>query len=350
MLRGIRMKTTTKLWKCISLFVLLLSIDLIAQNTLQPGIIDSSLSGSAGGAGTNGISFAMPTNIALLSWQVSFVSTPASDTILLQGAFDNSTWFTLDTSTNTAGEIRTVQSAVPFVRCNINAKSGGGNTTCSFSIKVVQGFGGTGNSPSILFGDGTLSSPSIAFNNQPGFGFFRNGTSILGLSGGASALPIIQFGGTDATFPALRRDASGLDVITADQSAFSVINVSFLGFGPNRGFFGSTANKLVQINDTANATGTELSHGSPTLGTCVGGSMTSGSHNVAGEVTATTGGSCVITFGAPVFTNPPFCVVTDETTTPTALQLSNRASGTITVANITSGHAFTWVCLGRIGT
>ena len=47
----------------------------------------------------------------------------------------------------------------------------------------------------------------------------------------------------------------------------------------------ASADKLTQVNDNANATGLELNVGTPTLGTCTGGTLVSGSHNFGGEVT-----------------------------------------------------------------
>lgn len=111
----------------------------------------------------------------------------------------------------------------------------------------------------------------------------------------------------------------------------------------------SGADKLFSIVDTALATGMEISMGTPTLGTCTGGSLVSGSHNFGGEVTGNTSGSCVITFGAPAFTNTPFCVLNDETTL-TAIRISARSASSITVTGAVSGDAFQFICLGRIGT
>lgn len=118
----------------------------------------------------------------------------------------------------------------------------------------------------------------------------------------------------------------------------------------SRAQIGATASKLVQVIDSGGTTGVEINGGTPTLGTCTGGALTSGSHNDAGEVTGTTGGSCVINFGAPNYTNAPFCTAIDESATPTALQLSARSNASITIANITSGHNIIWACHGRIGT
>lgn len=117
------------------------------------------------------------------------------------------------------------------------------------------------------------------------------------------------------------------------------------GIGP-----AGTVNGLVTFTDGSGATGQEFNvNGGPTLGTCTGGTITSGSHAQGGEVTGTTGGSCVINFNTS-WTNAPFCTATDESATPTALQLSARSVSSITVANITSGHSFNYICVGRIGT
>lgn len=116
-----------------------------------------------------------------------------------------------------------------------------------------------------------------------------------------------------------------------------------------RSAFLSTADKLVQLENNANTTGVEFNVGTPTLGTCVGGSVTSGSHNTMGEVTGNTSGSCIINFGIPNFTNTPFCTINDESAL-IAVQISARSASSMTVTGAASGNNFQWICLGRIGT
>ncbi len=135
------------------------------------------------------------------------------------------------------------------------------------------------------------------------------------------------------------------DVTARDLIAGAARNIYFTG----RSLFTSTADKLLQVLDNAAMTGTEISNGTPTLGTCTGGAMTSGSHNTAGQVTGNTSGTCAVTFGTPNFTNTPFCQATDGTGAR-ALFITAASASTFTVNGLTSGDAFTWVCLGRIGT
>lgn len=144
-------------------------------------------------------------------------------------------------------------------------------------------------------------------------------------------------------------------VLTTTSSIISSASVQ-LGAGNSVRFGGgatgrhlSTADKLHQFDDQAEVTGLELNGGTPTLGTCTGGSMTSGSHNTAGNYTGNTSGSCVINFGTPNFTNTPFCFAmsTASTTHP---RISASANNSITVTGGVSGEAIQFFCIGRIGT
>ena len=134
-------------------------------------------------------------------------------------------------------------------------------------------------------------------------------------------------------------------------SASLPIVVASTGFAPGAKsvLYKATADKLTQIVDSGNVTGLELNIGTPTLGTCTGGSLTSGSHNFGGEVTGNTSGSCIITFGTPAFTNAPFCFINDESSL-TAVRVSTRSVGSITVTGTPSGEDFQFFCVGRIGT
>lgn len=109
------------------------------------------------------------------------------------------------------------------------------------------------------------------------------------------------------------------------------------------------ANKQMNVLDSGAATGLEINLGTPALGTCVGGSLTAGSHNFAGEVTGNTSGSCIINFGTPNFVNAPFCTLNDESAL-VAVQVSARSASSITVTGAGSGNNFQYICLGRVGT
>jgi hypothetical protein len=163
-----------------SLLVLTLPIQARAQDTASVNTVVTSLNSSAGGASTAGTAFATPGNPAsMITWTTAFASAPASVTILLQGSLDSSTYYTLDTSTNVNGEIRSITTAAKFFRCFISAKSGGGNTTCSAVTKTQPTstaglfLGGTVTAP-MLFSDGTAAAPSIAAASSPTNGFYFN--------------------------------------------------------------------------------------------------------------------------------------------------------------------------------
>lgn len=73
-------------------------------------------------------------SVESFTWQVTISGgTATSLTVTLQGSMDSSTWTTLDTSTNTSGELRSKASAaVKFFRCNVGTYSRNGtNLTCT---------------------------------------------------------------------------------------------------------------------------------------------------------------------------------------------------------------------------
>lgn len=136
----------------------------------------------------------------------------------------------------------------------------------------------------------------------------------------------------------------------------AVFSQTTVAVGSNNAFYfttrtalGSTADGNFQIDNLAQTLGIEDSAGTaaPTLGTCTGGSLTSGSRNGVGEVTGTTGGSCIVQFATTNWTNTPFCIAEDETAAG-IVNVTARSTAQMTISNITSGHAFQWICRGRI--
>lgn len=111
----------------------------------------------------------------------------------------------------------------------------------------------------------------------------------------------------------------------------------------------SPADALFNVSNSANTFGIQVNGGTaaPTLTTCGTGAVTAGSRNAAGEGTATGATVCTVTFGAPAWTNAPFCVVTDETAAHT-LFVSGTTTLAFTVNGLTAADLFTWICLGRI--
>lgn len=113
------------------------TITLAQTPGLSPGVSVVSQSATTGAA--NGTSYSTLSSSAnFITWQVVFSTPPAvSHTTVLQGSFDNLTWFTLDTNTATTGGIRNVQTSVPFVRTITSAQNGGGTITTNLISKAV---------------------------------------------------------------------------------------------------------------------------------------------------------------------------------------------------------------------
>src|SRR5438445_89364 len=101
----------------------------------------------------NSSAFSLPARATQTTWQTSFSSAPASITVQLQTSLDNLNWNTIDTSTSTTGEDRTIATSALFVRARINAVSGGSGITVSLICKV--GFIGLTTPSSVT--DGSLA-------------------------------------------------------------------------------------------------------------------------------------------------------------------------------------------------
>jgi hypothetical protein len=70
-----------------------------------------------------------------IAWQTSFASAPTAVTVWLQTADADvdANYATVDVSTETAGERRTVSTRARFVRVKLNSQSGGGAITVTIS-------------------------------------------------------------------------------------------------------------------------------------------------------------------------------------------------------------------------
>lgn len=170
---------------------------------------------------------------------------------------------------------------------------------------------------------------------------------------GASTNLFALYGGASGTTTEFAVDLTGQASATnfvASTSGNGFTNAAGAKYTwSGRNSFGTTADKLYQLNDTGNTTGLELNVGTPTLGTCTGGSLVSGSHNFGGQYTGNTSSSCIINFGTPNFTNTPYCFAmsTASTTHP---RISASSNSSITITGGVSGETITYHCDGRIGT
>jgi hypothetical protein len=115
------------------------------------------------------------------------------------------------------------------------------------------------------------------------------------------------------------------------------------------GYFGVIANGLFDLSDGAGTQDVQFSTGATpvTVTTCGTGAVTAHSTNTAGEITPTGATACSVVFGAPVFTNQPFCTITAEAATVTDY-ISAVATTGFTVSGLASGEKFMYTCLGGI--
>lgn len=117
------------------LFILSLPSQIYGQALISPGIPQNSFT-LATVTPSTGTFYALPQSSSLtITWTITYSGAPASITVLLEGSLDNSNWFTIDTSTNTSGEGRTVSPlAWRFIRARISASSGGTGITVSINV------------------------------------------------------------------------------------------------------------------------------------------------------------------------------------------------------------------------
>jgi len=94
---------------------------------------------AAFGAGSEFALYIPNQGVPYITWQTSFSAAPGSVTILLQASLDGSNWFTIDTSTNVNGEIRTVTGSFRFIRINNSAVTVGAGIDLTASFVQSNG-------------------------------------------------------------------------------------------------------------------------------------------------------------------------------------------------------------------
>lgn len=154
----------------------------------------------------------------------------------------------------------------------------------------------------------------------------------VSLAGGAVTYPLIVSGAGNVT----------------TLGSFVTASAGQLSFG-SRAVQSSSADGLYTVTNSAGTFGPQFNTGTaaPTVTTCGTGSVTAHSSNTAGEVTATGATACTVVFGAPNFTNQPFCVIEDETSA-VAQRISAISTSQFTVTALTSGDKFMYHCFGGI--
>lgn len=213
-----------------------------AQTSLSFGISRTSLSAVSGGAGTIGTAFTAPPggDAALVTWVTSYSAPPASVTMLLQASLDNSTWFTLDSSTAVGGELRSIISSASFFRCNISAVSGAVNKTCSLVLRrtnsatsgtitaggAITAGGDITTSGEFYASNGSAGAPSYSFTSAPASGSYVIGNSVAFTTAGVRRG---YFDGGGLTIDGIARVADG----TAGAPSYSFTSEPTLGFWRN---------------------------------------------------------------------------------------------------------------------
>ena len=236
----------------------------------------------------------------------------------------------------------------------------------NLNMKIAGG-GGTFTSQ-ILAANGTAGAPSYSFTNNTNAGMWDNAGVITIQGAGTGTLQIGSSSGSD-DIQFFTRGSNVINISNGDLVPTATRNMGsstggnvwsywsaaqaqsyHIGTGGTaRSTMGATGDGLLQIENSAGTFGIEVNTGTaaPTITTCGTGTVTTGSRNSAGEVTATGATACTVNFGAPNFTNTPFCIIEDETSA-VAQRISAISASSFTVTGLTSGDKFMWICFGRI--
>ena len=112
----------------------------IAIDPNSPTVLLAAATGT--GAGATFANALTPGGAGVLqdfAWQVAVTGSPSGISTTLQGSLDGATWLTLDTSTNTSGELRAISGKpVTFLRANVGTLTGGTAPTVTVTIQPGQ--------------------------------------------------------------------------------------------------------------------------------------------------------------------------------------------------------------------
>lgn len=142
------------------------------------------------------------------TWQVIPTGSPSAISTTLEGSIDGNTWTTLDTSTNTSGEVRSVTGKpIRLLRCNLGTLTNGTNptVTCQFTVTTSSaGGGGSGAGSGTVTNTGTLTANALVLGNggadtKVSTGLTTNGTAGLNLGSTGVGGTLTLFGGTSGS-------------------------------------------------------------------------------------------------------------------------------------------------------
>lgn len=87
---------------------------------------------------TDGIEFILPPRAVQITWECAYDSPIALTNIALQVSINGTSWATIDLSTDTDGEIRTVRTSASFIRAAMLEITPGILTTVSFRVQPME--------------------------------------------------------------------------------------------------------------------------------------------------------------------------------------------------------------------
>lgn len=181
-----------------------------------------------------------------------------------------------------------------------------------------------------FFGDGSAAAPSMSFSSQSGTGWFYGGDGKMGLGLGSGTTPMVLFGGTTSSFPALKRSAAVLQARLADDSAFANVEANFVT--GSSGFKTGSTTLVVSVVPTIGSgfgTTPTIPSGASTAAFTVnvgtGGTATSG---VITLLAATTGWNCFVNDITAAAAHVAYNTVqTASTTTSVTLENQTKSTG-----------------------
>jgi len=295
-------------------FIALFATPVYGQTSLNMGLPEFSLNANAAAAPITGTAYAIPSQVNLITWILTFSAPPASHTTNLETSNDNSAWAVADTSSNVAGEARTVFTAARFVRIVQTARSGAVSTTVTIIGKDSSNPAGSGISGTATFTTGNFTTLNVS---------------------GTSTVSTINTGALGATTVT----SSGLNTSTGGYSAGAA---SFISIA-TRGFWQATANANWELLNAAGTFGIHYEFaGVPVIGACgTSPSVSADSTNVSGTIVVGSANptSCLLTFNGAGWNKAPRCVVNTITTTAADVRALG-VSATTTVLTVTPASAF----------
>ena len=242
-----------------------------------------------------------------------------------------------DNAADSYTSIRMNASTLPVLKAGYLTAAGGNVSTGATGTWFSWGNVTHTNSSGVVWN--TKIEPTV---NQSGTaGYTASGGNVTETATGSGAKLLIDWRVNDVSQFSVSNTGSIIAAGSATLSAGGTFGLS------GRNGWSSRALGLSDTTTTDGVFGIQINTGTaaPTFNN---GTVTTGSRNTAGQITLTganTGG--VITFGAPAWTNAPFCTLTGSAATDTA-HITAVTTTTLTIAGMTANGVFTYTCIGRI--